>query len=272
MFIHKSNHKERRVNTVDHLNSVEEYLQNQLARRPELAEFLDDAALIWYASSAFVERYDPELVRDILVVLPDERFENFKANFGSSYVVDDHDMTPPVFVRFKSYEWAERDFARRLPVALWIYQHARVLRDPDSRFADILSVQSEAFKKQLPSILWRKYLEFRTDRHNLRHTVPAGMDLATHLIKASVVKLALELTLLTEGRPYPYKKWLFWAAERETTQGKEVISLASRFWDETDKKLVIDLSDQLVAKVASICAQSGLISEDVTTRWWLHLD
>lgn len=257
---------------MDHLNSVEEYLQTQLARKPELAEFLDDAALVWYASSAFVERYDPGLVRDLLVVLPDERFENLKANLGSSYVVDDHDVTPPVFVRFTSYGWLERDFARRLPVALWIYQHARVLRDPDSRFVNILRAQSEVFRKQLSSILRRKYLEFRTDRHNLRHTVPAGMDLATHLIKASVVKLALELTLLAEGRPYPYKKWLFWAAEREATQGKEVIGLATRFWDEIDKGLVIDLSDQLVAKVASICAQSGLVSEDVTTRWWLHLD
>lgn len=255
-----------------HLNSVEEYLQNQLARKPELAGCLDDAAVVWYASSAFVERYDPELVRDILVVLPDERFENFKASLNSSYIVDDHDVTPPVFVRFKSYGWLERDFSRRLPVALWIYQHAKVLRDPDNRFADILRVKSEEFRKQLPSILRRKYLEFRTDRHNLRHTVPAGMDLATCLIKASVVKLALELTLLAEGRPYPYKNWLFWATERETAQGKEVISLATRFWDGTDKELVIDLSDKLVAKVASICAQSGLISEDVTTRWWLHLD
>lgn len=257
---------------MDHLNSVDEYLQTQLARRPELTGFLDDAAVVWYASSAFMEWYDPKLVRDILVVLPDERFENFKVNLGSSYVVDDHDVTPPVFVRFKSYGWLERDFARRLPVALWIYQHARVIHDPDSRFADILRAQSEAFKKQLPSILRRKYLEFRTDRHNLRHTVPAGMDLATRLIKVSVVKLTLELTLLAEGRPYPYKKWLFWAAERETAQGKEVISLASRFWDETDKELVINLSDQLVAKITSICSQSGLVSEDVTTRWWLHLD
>lgn len=257
---------------MDPLNSVNEYLQTQLARKPGLAGFLDDAAVVWYASSAFMEWYDPDLVRDFLIVLPNERFDDFKADLGPNYVVDDHDVVPPVFVRFKSYEWLERDFVRRLPVALWIYQHARVIRDPNRKFVDILCVQSEAFKKQLPSILRRKYLEFRTDRHNLRHTVPANMDPATRLIKASVVKLALELTLLAEGQPYPYKKWLFWVAERETTQGKEVINLATRFWDETDKELVIDLSDQLVAKVASICAQSGLVSEDVTTGWWLHLD
>lgn len=257
---------------MDHLNSVDEYLQAQLARKPELTGFLDDAAVVWYASSTFGEWYDPEPVRDLLVVLPDERFENFRVSLGPSYVVDDHDVTPPIFVRFKSYGWLERDFARRLPVALWIYQHARVIRDSQGKFIDILCTQSEAFRKQLSSILRRKYLELRTDRHNLRHTVPAGMNLATRLIKSSVVKLTLELTFLAEGRPYPYKKWLFWAAARETTQGKEVISLATRFWDETDKELLIDLSDQLVAKVSSICAQSGLVSEDVTTRWWLHLD
>lgn len=257
---------------MDHLNSMNEYLQTQLARKPELARFLDDAAVVWYASSAFVERYDPSLVRDFLVVLPDERFEDFKTNLGSNYIVDDHEIVPPAFVRFKSHEWLRRDFARRLPVALWIYQHARMLRDPQGRFADILRTQTEAFKEQLPSILRRKYLEFRTDRHNLRHTVPAGMNLATRLIKASVVKLALELTLLAEGRPYPYKKWLFWAAEQEATQGQEVINLATRFWDETDNNQVIALSDQLVAKVASICAQSGLVLEDVTSKWWLHLD
>lgn len=257
---------------MDHLDSVNEYLQTQLARKPELAGFLDDAAVIWYASSAFMEWYDPSLVRDLLVVLSDERFENFKENLGSSYVVDDHEVTPPVFVRFKSYKWLERDFARRLPVALWIYQHARVLRDPRGEFADILHAQSEAFKEQLPTILRRKYLEFRTDRHNLRHTVPAGMEMATRLIKSSVVKLALELTLLAEEKPYPYKKWLFWVAEQEAIQGREIVNLATRFWDETDKDQIIALSDQLVAKVASICAQSGFVPEDVTTRWWLHLD
>jgi hypothetical protein len=257
---------------MDHLDSVNGYLQTQLARKPELAGFLDDAAVVWYASSAFMEWYDPDLVRDLLIVLPDERFENFKTSLGSNYVVDDHDAVPPIFVRFKSYEWLRRDFARRLPVALWIYQHSRVLRDPQDRFTDILRAQSEAFKEQLPSILRRKYLEFRTDRHNLRHTVPAGMDLATRLIKASVVKLALELTLLAEGRPYPYKKWLFWAVEKEAIQGREIVNLITRFWDEADKDQIIVLSDQLVAKVSSICAQSGFIPGDVTTKWWLHLD
>lgn len=257
---------------MDQLNSVNEYLETQLSHKSELVGFLGDAAVVWYASSAFMEWYDPDLVRDLLVVLPDERFENFKANFGPNYVVDDHKVAPPVFVRFKSYEWLRRDFARRLPVALWIYQHAKVLYDPEKKFADMLHGQAETFKEQLPAIMRRKYLEFRTDRHNLRHTVPVGMDLATQLIKASVAKLSLELTLLAEGRPYPYKKWLFWATERETTQGKEVIGLATRFWEETDKGQVIALSDQLVAKVASICAQSGLVPEDVTTRWWLYLD
>ncbi len=257
---------------MNHMDAVNEYLQTRLARRDELAGFLNDAAVIWYASSAFMEWYDPELVRDLLVVLSDERFKNFEANLGSSYVVDDHGVTPPVFVRFKSYEWLERDFARRLPVALWIYQHARVVRDPQSKFADILRVQSEVLREKLPFILRRKYLEFRTDRHHLRHTVPAGMEMATRLIKSSVVKLALELTLLAAGRPYPYKKWLFWAVEQETTQGKEIVNLATRFWDETDKDQIIALSDQLVAKVASICAQSGFVPEDVTARWWLYLD
>jgi len=257
---------------MNRLNSVNDYLQTKLARKSKLSEFFDDAAVVWYASSAFVEWYDPELVRDILIILPDERFESFKTNFGPNYVVDDHNVVPPVFVRFKSYKWLQRDFARRLPVALWIYQHAKVLRDPQGKFADILRSQSEVFKKQLPSILRRKYIEFRTDRHNLRHTIPSRMDLATRLIKASVVKLALELTLLAEGQPYPYKKWLFWATEREATQGQEVVSLVTRFWDETDNDRVITLSDQLVAKVASICAQSGLVSEGVTTKWWLHLD
>ena len=257
---------------MDHLHAVNEYLQFQLARKPELAGLLDDAVVVWYASSAFMDWYDPDLVRDLLIVLPNERFVNFEADFGPNYVVDDHDVVPPVFVRFKSYEWLERDLLRRLPVALWIYQHARVLRDPQGKFANFLRTQSEAFKEQLPSILRRKYLEFRTDRHNLRHTVPASMGMATRLIKSSAVKLALELTLLAEGKPYPYKKWLFWAAEQETVQGREIVNLATRFWDETDKNQIIALSDQLVAKVASICVQSGFVPEDVTTRWWLHLD
>ena len=257
---------------MDYRSSANEYLKSNLACRPEVARFLDKAAVVWYASSAFMEKYDPSVVRDFLVLLPDQLFEEFKSELGQNFVVDDHDTVPPVFVRFKSYEWLSRDFGRRLPIALWIYQNARILRDPEKKFIDILHDQTEVFKGQLPIILRRKYIEFRTDRHNLRHTVSTGMDLATQLIKANVVKLALELTLLAEERPYPYKKWLFWTAEREATQGKEVINLATRFWEETEKEQIITLSDQLVAKIASICAQSGLVPENVTTKWWLQLD
>lgn len=249
-----------------------EYISVKLALRPELVNILEAAAIVWYASSSFIEKYDPIVVRDLLIVLPDEIFVQFEVKHGKSFVVDDHEVVPPVFARIKNFNWLDQDFARRLPLALWIYQHAIVLKDPDEHFARMLHLQQERFIQSVPAILRSKYLEFRTERHNLRHNLADETELANRLIKAVVVKLALEIIFLAEKKPYPYKKWLFWATKKETANGTKVLDLAQKFWDEKDKDLTITLSDQLVEKIASIVIKSGLLSEDIANRWWLYLD
>ncbi len=65
------------------------YFSEQLLGNENLRPYLTE-------SSVLVTGQDPQLVRDIMVLMPDELFENdFRLSFGGCFVVDDHDQTPP---------------------------------------------------------------------------------------------------------------------------------------------------------------------------------
>lgn len=240
------------------------YVENKLYRTQELVPYLEKAAILWTEN-------DPGLIWDIMVLLPDELFSEFIRRYGDCFVIDDHEHAPCVFTRVKSFEWLKSDFESRLPVALWIYQNSLVLQDGEGRFDEILQEQKEIFIKIILEILRKKYLEFRTERHNLRHALEKGNVVAITIIKNTVVKLALEISFLIERKPYPYKKWLPLAVQHETSNGKEVFQISEDFLNTTDPKKTIELSDCLVEKVVKMLVETSMFPEDFLRRWWLNL-
>jgi len=240
------------------------YIENKLYKTQELAPYIKEASILWTEN-------DPGLVWDLMILLPDDLFQKFSNQSGECFVVDDHDHTPWIFTRVKSFEWIKRDFEVRLPIALWIYQNSIVLQDKDGKFNEILQEQKKVFDRMIPEILRRKYLEFRAERHNLKHALERKNAIAITLIKATVVKLALEMSFLAEGKPYPYKKWLPLAVQFDTINGKKLLQISEDFLRVEDPSTTIELSDCLVEKVGTMLIKTQIFPVDFIQKWWLHL-
>lgn len=215
---------------------------------------------------------DPELVLDVMVFIPDRMFEcHFKLEFGDCFVIDDHDHKPPVFARFKSYGWLRSDFSKRLPIALWVFQNATIIQDPHGSFRRLLKAQEVPFLASVESILRRKYIEFRSERHNLRQAVWHNDGLAIDLLRSTVIKLALEMVLLSLGLPYPFKKWLPREVRKLGGRWSQFVTLQEEFLRETDPQEIITQSDIIVAEIAAILGRRREFPEGFLQQWWLHL-
>lgn len=243
---------------------LRKYFEEKLLVKDDLRKYLEVSAIV-------TVELDQELIYDLMVIVPDQMFESdFRTQFGECFVVNDQEYSPPVFTRFKSYQWLLKDLSHRLPIALWIFKHAVVIQDPEGAFDAILRQHNVLFEQEVKGIIRRKYIEFRSDRHNLRQAVHHSDDLAINLLKANVIKIAMEILMLAHGQPYPYKKWLPPEA-RKFEQGSELVQICTEFMVEKDAKKIITLSDGLVGRVVHILSGDDNFSPGLLNQWWLHL-
>lgn len=172
--------------------NLSEYVTKKLRNDDSLRNYLE-------RSSVVSIELDEGILYDLMIFLPDTLFEDdFKLNLGECFVVNDQEHAPTVFTRFKSYQWLRRDFAQRLPIALWIFRRSMIIQDPANAFGKILEEHNVLFQKSLRDILKRKYIELRSDRHNMRQTIQHGDSLATNILKANIVKIALEMLYMKQ--------------------------------------------------------------------------
>jgi hypothetical protein len=245
-------------------DELSQYLRENLSTMDGLRTYLE-------ASSIVSVELDREQVYDLMVLMPDNMFEGaFRAQFGECFVVNDKDHSPPVFSRFKSQTWLRKDLSRRLPIALWIFGRGVVVQDPGNILRKILLECRASFEQQRKEIIRHKYIEFRSDRHNLRQAVYHNDGLAGDLLKSNVVKLALEISLLAAGRSYPYKKWLPSEAGA-LGGGSQLVGLCEYFIRERSYGKVISISDEIVAAIVRILSPDESFSASFLNEWWLHL-
>jgi hypothetical protein len=246
-------------------DEIRGYIDNSLLTIEGLRGYIE-------ASSVVSVALDPELVYDLMVVMPDSVFEgSFKNQFGQCFVVNDKDHSPPVFTRFKSQAWLRNDLSRRVPISLWIFGGGVVVQDPGNALAEILLEGRSHFEQHLKKIVRYKYLEFRSDRHNLRQAIYHNDGLAVDLLKSNVIKLALEIAFLATGRPYPYKRRLPSEAEK-LCGGDRLVGLCKDFACARDPRKLISLSDDIVAAIVRILSCDKSFSASFLDEWWLHLD
>jgi hypothetical protein len=234
--------------------------------RPELEEYLQQTTIL-------LSSYEGNRVWDLMIFMDNEWFKyEFSHLYSDYFIVDDHDHDPPVFTRVKSYDWLEKNFSKRLPVALWIFENALVVQEHGTHFYQILAEQKKVFAKNLREIIRRKYIEMRGERHNLRYSAERPNDIANILLKSNIIKICFELSLLAEGKPYPFGILLPEYARSQSCFGNSIFEISSQFLAETNPKKTIALSDCLVEKVSSTLSATGNFSSDFLSRWWLYLE
>jgi hypothetical protein len=94
--------------------------------------------------------------------------------------------------------------------------------------------------------------------------------MAIPIIKATVAKLFMEISLLADGKPYPYKKWLPEVAG-SSNLGKVICPHVKIFLDEKNGEKAIAVSEEIIAIMRNFLSK-GLLPDDLLDRWWLHLE
>ena len=250
---------------MNNISWLKKYFEENLLSKSDLRKYLE-------LSSVVSVELDQELVFDLMVLVPDAVYnDEFRTMFGDYFVIDNQQHAPPVFTRFKNHQWLRNDLSKRLPISLWIFGKSIIIQDPQGLFKIIVGEHSTTFHQNCVDIIRRKYIEFRSDRHNLRQAVYHDSQLAIQLLKANVIKLAMEIFILAHGKPYPYKKWLP-AEATKFDKGTELICSCNVFMSEMNRKQLIDLSDELVVRMVDILGVTDMFSSNFLNQWWLHLD
>ncbi|MFA5232535.1 MAG: hypothetical protein WC410_02620 [Candidatus Paceibacterota bacterium] len=232
----------------------------------ELEKYLCDA-------SVFVTEYEDGQVYDVMVLIEDDNFINkFSFIYGPNFVVDKHVGGKDVFIRVKNYSWLEKDLSRRLPIALWILNNSTIIQEKGKKVTSMIGRYQNKFESFLEDIVRQKYLELRTERHNLRFSIrKKNNDIASIIIKSTIVKLCLEICLLLEKKPYPFKVLLPRVASEESKYGKEILDICKLFLESNDAEKSIILSDKLIKRLIDILVMDNSFPKDFLERWWLYL-
>ncbi len=241
------------------------YVADKLATINELSDYIREASIIFNS-------YENDAIWDVHFLIETESYEKtFAPKNGRHFVVDDHDNSPPVFTKVRSLNWFIEDFAKRLPIALWIAQNSSVIND-NGKIREIIKENEIKFKSSLGTIARKKFLEMRSDRHNLRYSIIKSSNTATTLLKANIAKLCLELSLLAEGKSYPFRVLLPDYARKNSSIGDKLCELIDEFLLDVDAKSSIAKTEELIALVSRAIKQANILPNELLEKWWLNLD
>jgi hypothetical protein len=231
----------------------------------EIKEYLLNASVL-------AIKYEDGKIYDIMIFLEDDIFTNqFSPIYGSNFVIDKHTNHYDIFIRIKNYSWIKKDFSRRLPIALWILKNSIILQEKEKKITSIINLYQNKFESMVVDMACQKYLELRSERHNLRFSLKRNDHVASTIIKATIVKLSLELCFLSERKPYPFKILLPQTATEQSEYGEEMLNICRSFLNSTIAEESIFLSDKLIQKLIDMLDKKLHLQNDFLEKWWLHL-
>jgi len=216
--------------------------------------------------------YENKTIYDVMILLRDDIFINqFSPIYGLNFVIDKHTDRHDIFIRFKNQSWLIEDLSKRLPIALWIWKNSIILQEKEQNITSLINRYEKKFESLVIEIARQKYLELRSERHNLRFSLKKNDFIASNIIKSTIVKLSLELCLLSEKKPYPFKILLPRIAVEQSEYGKEILKTCIDFLNSTNPNESIYLSDLLIKNLIDMLTKKLDLQNDFLQKWWLHL-
>lgn len=213
---------------------VETYFQGRLHEQPAFRYLLAalPGAIILVTGSYSFGQARPGSDIDIEMIVPDEAHALMVTQSGGprGLWVHDGEHDPRVDVKVRPLEWLRRRLNGRDPVALWVYQRAVPVQDPDQRFQSLLQRGATAFAGQLPAIITGHYRDFRS-----AVTIEQAREgLCRQVMACKAVESALVLPLLARQDPYPYPKWQSWWLSESHPRGNDIVELCHQMLDRGD--------------------------------------
>lgn len=213
---------------------VEDYFRDRLHDQPAfpyLKPNLPSTMILVTGSYSFaMSRSGSDL--DVEVIVPDELYPSMVQEAGGPRGLWAHDVAhnPLVDVKIRPIAWLRRRLSGDDPEALWIYQHAVLVQDPDARMPSLMAQAIDGFKGQVAELVVARYREFRS-AVTLEHS---REELCRQILLGKAIESALVLPLLARNEPYPYPKWQSWWLAKSHTHGTEIIRLCQQILAKED--------------------------------------
>lgn len=208
---------------------------------------------------------------DFKIFVDDDDYRQFEETFGGKFALEDNDHEPPCFVLVRPVSFLNQEFKENLPIALWIYQNSKVLRDDNNQVHDYLGYQQKTFNAALEKLIHNKYLRLRCRRHALDNSILRGDNLTIELLKADVVIHGFELLHLINGKPFPYPKWLLLSSEYNFIDTHEDLLLKARsLMSSSADAQIIQASRSYVDNIIGLMVDKGY-DADLLKSWWFNI-
>jgi hypothetical protein len=208
---------------------------------------------------------------DFKIFVDNYGFHQFEETFGGKFALEDNDHEPPCFVLVRPISFLNQEFLENQPIALWIYQNSKVLRDDNNQLRDFLGYQQETFDTALEKLIHSKYLRLRCRRHALDNSIKRGDDLTVELLKADVVIHGFELLHLINGKPFPYPKWLLLSAKYNFIEThEELLLIAGSLISSSADSQIIQASRNYVDIIIGLMVDKGY-DADLLKSWWFNI-
>lgn len=260
---------------------LDAYLRERVSPHPLLQGCLQDAAACVTGSSA-IGLWDEHSGFDVHLILPDPEHRQAAERLKEARLWDPardfrvrlNDCEPfrrfpSAVVTLQSTSQLQQELAFDLPTALWIYQHAVVLRDPAGLLQRAVQSASARFEQQLGNLRCEHYYRFRQARNDLQpRLTPQRQKVVLAMKRGETIREALRLTFLADGKPYPYDKLLEPAAESETRCGAHIVT-AVRALSTAREPETVEHAGKVLRDRVAFALQQGGVSDQWLEQWWL---
>jgi len=260
---------------------LDAYLRERVIPHPLLQGCIQDAAACVTGSST-IGLWDEHSGFDVHLILPDADYHPAADRLREARLwdpardvrlrLDDCEpfrRFPSAVVTLQSASQMRQELAFDLPMALWIYQHAIVLRDPVGTMRNAIRTASERFEQQLGNLRCEHYYRFRQARNDLQPRLsPQRQKVVLAMKRGETIREALRLAFLADGKPYPYDKLLEPAAENETRCGAHIVTAVRALASAREPETVEHAGKVLRDRVAFALQQGG-VSDQWLEQWWM---
>lgn len=248
-------------------NAWKRYIEKTL-RDPEFRDLSRSYLSVLLTGSTSLGLKDSDW--DFKILCSGEGAKRFFEKHGTGFSHDDKRHNPEAFTLFKPLGFIDREFKESLPVGLWIYNKAIVLRDDENLFGKKLEKAQLRFLKLVPALVDHKYLRLRCTRHSLKAAQRRNDNVACRFLVSETSVKVMQLMHLLRGRPYPYNQWLPWSYKKLFSQ--EFAALSSQLEDSAsdDLETAIRAAMASVETLVTIMIDKGY-PERQLREWWHHI-
>ncbi len=260
---------------------LEAYFRERVKSHPILSPVLRDATIL-VTGSVPAGTWDERSDFDVRFILPDADHARLASALKEARLWDpnrDHRVFledrepfrrfPGIYLLILSASQLSQQFHFDLPVTLWFYTHSVTYQDPSGLLEAAVQKGNQRFAENLDNLRCEHYYRFRQARNDLvPKIVPRRLTTVLAIKRGEAVQEALRLSFLADGKPYPYDKWLEAMAERETTNGANIVTAVRALIAARELETIEHASKVLRDRVAFALQQGG-VSEKWLEQWWL---